>query len=503
LLPSPAAAQKDYILLITDNLNDASLIEDPNNACGQTAASIITQAATTAQNLFTGAKRIQTLVVAVGSSTNGVALDHADLIAHAGTGAGATTARCTPSDPTARCKDAFIAASHTDPAEITVELEGAITAALDRAMWGGSYSAAQPILASVFELGRDTSPPGPGVALIDPMDPRTRYNNRVNVLYQSTFAVPGFRGHLFGFLNNGSFQPIGNNNTVGHFEVGETMFEKTSQAPQGLEDKVGRNGNLNEYVFDELHAGATVDNIDQSPGTGALLKRRIFTSPGNGDFMTGVRSPAFGATGGYDSAVASGRNVVALWPPNQAGLTNTANVDPPVPTVATVATGVSLDDALGIGATSIPTLTLNDLKARFGACDGGGVDPANGPLPAGCTAGPPTDIDTARKEAREIILVHMVGGRVKRSVLDGKPMRARVGATVDPPGTLFFEDRGWTFPDTTLSTPAVVTPPLRSTPDKHVAEFVLFRDGRRDQNRQGINEVDLGFGLRNPDFDDD
>jgi hypothetical protein len=82
-------------------------------------------------------------------------------------------------------------------------------------------------------------------------------------------------------------------------------------------------------------------------------------------------------------------------------------------------------------------------------------------------------------------------------------MRARVGATVDPPGTLFFEDRGWTFPDTTLSTPAVVTPPLRSTPDKHVAEFVLFRDGRRDQNREGINEVDLGFGLRNPDFDDD
>ena len=58
------------------------------------------------------------------------------------------------------------------------------------------------------------------------------------------------------------------------------------------------------------------------------------------------------------------------------------------------------------------------------------------------------------------------------------------------------------MPDTTNSTPAVVTPPLRATPNTHVSEFVLFRDGRRDENRQGINEIDLGFGLRNPDFDD-
>ena len=80
--------------------------------------------------------------------------------------------------------------------------------------------------------------------------------------------------------------------------------------------------------------------------------------------------------------------MVALWPPNQTGLSNTASVDPPVPTVALVKTGVSLDDALGVGAGAVPVLTLSDLKARFGACDGGGIDPNNGPLPAGCTAGP-------------------------------------------------------------------------------------------------------------------
>jgi hypothetical protein len=376
-------------------------------------------------------------------------------------------------------------------------------------MWAGTYSSAQPILASVFELGRGTSQQSG--ATVNPLDPRTRYDNRVNILYQSTFDVPGFRGHLLGFRNDGTFQPIGNNNTKGYYEAGETMFEKTSQAPQGLEDKIGRNGNLNEYVFDELHNGATVIDIDQGPGVGALLKRRIFTSPGNGEFQS-TRNPAFGATGGYDSSSTAGRNVVALWPPNQTGLSNTAVVDPPDPTVgATVATGVSLDDALGIGPLSSPVLTFDDLKARFGACDRSVDPPTNGPLPttiggnpASCdnVGNPVLALATARKEAREIILAHIVGARVKRSLADGRPLRAPVGAPVDAPGTLYFADRGWTFPDTTNSTPAVVTPPLRSTPDKHAAEFVLFRDGRRDENRQGINEIDLGFGLRNPDFDD-
>ena len=30
----------------------------------------------------------------------------------------------------------------------------------------------------------------------------------------------------------------------------------------------------------------------------------------------------------------------------------------------------------------------------------------------------------------------------------------------------------------------------------------MLRDGRRNSNREGIDEIDLGFGLRNPDFDD-
>ena len=512
-LPSPLAAQKDYIILITDNFSNASLNEKAadSNDCGGTADDQVKAAAAMATNLFNGAKSIETLVVALGSTSNGVSVDRANIIAHAGTGQPAVANLCTPSDPTARCRDAFVAHTGFDIPTIQTELENAITTALDRTMWGGTYSAAQPIVASVFELGTGTSPTS-GTP-VNPMDPRTRYDNRVNILYQSTFDVPGFRGHLLAFRNDGSFQPVGNNNTKGFFEAGETMFEKTSQAPQGLEDKIGRNGNLNEFVFAELHGSATVDNIDQSPGVGALLKRRIFTSPGNGDFQTG-RDPSFGAAGGYDSSSASGRNVVALWPPNQSGLSNSATVDPPDPlveaSVRTVPSFVSLDDALGIGPNSSTVLTFDDFRERFGAC-ARSTEATNGPLPttidgfpASCDniGNPALALATARKETRQIILAHMVGARVKRSLADGLPLRVPAGAPVDPPGTLFFEDRGWTFPDTTNSSPAVVTPPLRSTPDKHTSEFVLFRDGRRDENRQGINEIDLGFGLRNPDFDD-
>src|SRR6185295_675164 len=91
-LPSPSVAQKDYILLITDNLSPTSLAEqvapDENapHPCGGTVRNQVDQAAAVAQGLFNGAKKIETLVVAVGSTTNGVNVNYADLIAHAGTG---------------------------------------------------------------------------------------------------------------------------------------------------------------------------------------------------------------------------------------------------------------------------------------------------------------------------------------------------------------------------------------------------------------------------------
>jgi hypothetical protein len=69
-------------------------------------------------------------------------------------------------------------------------------------------------------------------------------------------------------------------------------------------------------------------------------------------------------------------------------------------------------------------------------------------------------------------------------------------------GELLFKSRDWILLDSTLSQPAIASPPLRNTPDDHIKEFLLFRDGRRGADRQGIDEISSGFGLRNPDFDD-
>jgi len=49
------------------------------------------------------------------------------------------------------------------------------------------------------------------------------------------------------------------------------------------------------------------------------------------------------------------------------------------------------------------------------------------------------------------------------------------------------QDRGWVLGDTTLSAPAVSTPPLKAVPAAHGPEFILYRDGFRDNTGAGIN----------------
>jgi hypothetical protein len=168
--------------------------------------------------------------------------------------------------------------------------------------------------------------------------------------------------------------------------------------------------------------------------------------------------------------------------------------------VATLAPGVSLDDALGIGVNSVPPLGFDELKDTFGACDAPTADPSSGGAPLDCdvVANPTLALDTARKEAREIILAFIAGAQLDLSV-GGNTGPRRDIATLE----LLYRDRDWLLDESTLSQPAIVTPPLRATPELHTPEFLLFRDGRRGADRQGIDEIDKGFGLRNPDFDDD
>jgi hypothetical protein len=394
------------------------------------------------------------------------------------------------------CRDAFRANN-------VAELKAQLKRALDVIQQAGEFSATQSIAATVFELG-DATPPA-----ADPLDPQTRYNDRINTLYQSTFEVQGWQGRLKAFKNDGTFDPVtvpaGTAATgVADWEAGQTLFYQVigtpaAGGPGAMRRPPNGAGGPDRFTFQELHGGATMANIEAT----GRIRRRIFTSPGNGSPINQAayqRGP-----GNFDSALASGNNVVALWPPNPAGVFN-MDVDPPFPAAAppTALPGLpigTIDDIFGIGAGSTPVQTFADLKANFGACE---ISTTSG-APTAFPAGHPCltfNLNYARKEARQIILASMAGARVAKGS-DGKPRRVVVTGTdglVSP--LMLFRSKDWILGDSTIATPAVVTPPLKASPDVHTKEWVLYRDGRRDANKLGIDEISQGFGLRNPDFDD-
>ena len=250
---------------------------------------------------------------------------------------------------------------------------------------------------------------------------------------------------------------------------------------------------VNRFTFSELHDGADARNIRTGK---ALIKRRIFTSAGGGRFprRAGIQ---------FDSSVPAGSNAVSLWPPSQANLTAVDNggtalapIDPPGGRAG------SLDDALGIGAGASPVLSFADLRDILGVCRSS-ADPnrqngnARVPAPLHCRRG---DIGYARKEARQILLAWLAGAELIPGT-DGLPLRNGVAGAEF--GALLYRAKSQFMYDSTLSQPAVMTPPLGATPQEHVREWTLYRDGHRNASRDGVpGDLDLGFGLRNPDFED-
>jgi hypothetical protein len=411
--------------------NYVILLTDGDESCGGTP---VTQARTLFDNAIPE-QRAETFVVAFTSAVNA---GTANAIARAGSGENAD-GTC---DPGEACRDAFIATN-------LEELIAALNAAIQIGVSSGEFTASAGVIGTVFELA---VPPA------DPLDPATRYKDRANLIFQSRFSLPRWEGEMGAFLNDGTATPVWT-------------------AGQALTDAVAATMAGNTYTFSGLHGGATVDSLG-----GAAIQRRIFTSAGNGSFPR-TTDPEF------DSASATGRNVVALWPPNQAGLNSgILDINPPIGTPG------PLDDALGIGSGSVPVLTFGELAARYSTCESS-VDNA-GPAPVGCQT---SDIDTARWEARQILLAWIAGAEVAIGT-DGEPLRR------DPPdleaGMLLFEERDWQMGESTLSKAIVMTPPLRDAPSAHFREWILFRDGRRNVDREGIEELDLGFGQTNPDIDD-
>jgi hypothetical protein len=318
-------------------------------------------------------------------------------------------------------------------------LDSAVNIALAQTL-SGEYSAADvTVTESVYEF-------------FNPLPPATRYSTTQPIVFQSTFSMPGFHGHLHAFWNDpADGLDVAVPRWDGANDAGDKLLQRVTIPAAGA-------------TFDQLTGGATASNILTSS---ALVKRRIFTTIRNGVFTPAVVD-VIRRTAQAD--------VRTLWPPS-------SDVDPATYTVAGV-----LDDQLAIGTGSSPVLTAAQLETEFGACTGS-------PLPLACTTGTATAQRAQRaKEARQRILAFTAGAQFKGGSVT--PQR-------DALGNILYERRAWILGEATLSAPAIVTPPLQSEPQDHIDEYRQFRNSPRNSSGKSINGISQGFGLRNPDLDND
>lgn len=182
-------------------------------------------------------------------------------------------------------------------------------------------------------------------------------------------------------------------------------------------------------------------------------------------------------------ACAGGPCRVNLWPPDP-GVVVTPPSDWTNPG--------SLDDRLFLKPNG-NQMTLADLQsAPLKACLGNS-------LPAFCTGTAAQQLSASQKEAREMILAFTAGAEARRDVQD-QPVR-------DATGQIVYRGRAWPLAESTVGTPAVMIPPLNLTPTVRTQEYLLYRDGPRDEpsgQASGGNTdsfIRQGFGLRHPDRD--
>jgi hypothetical protein len=421
------------------------------------------------------------------------------------------------------CQNAFIASNASD-------LAAAIQTAIDQGQNAGEFSDQQSITESIYEMTTTVpvpspSPtagptPSPGPAP-NPLRADNRYSTTVPVLLQSTFEMPGFKGHLNSFLNtkdasnNDVTQPAWGPQCAGSPPFPASCLDQ-SDAGKKLFDRVVTNSlTAGQYTFQVLRGGttATDTNIGTITALGTI-RRRIYSTTQNGVYTSGMTDTAR-VNALIDNSGGPVNFRAVLWPPSAA-------VDP-VGAIGSYPAG-NLDNALGIGAAPLPppnsttapaALTFAQLKTQFGACTAQAGSAAGSRLHPdcctvntgvnGCTAiaSGAVQLARARKEARQIILAYTAGATL--DVNNGFAVRTGSG-TCSPTGTqacgeLRFAARSWILAESTLAAPAVVAPPLESAPSAHNAEYQLFRDGPRNASNVAQDAIALGFGLRNPDKD--
>jgi hypothetical protein len=528
LTPKP----RTFVIVVTDG--DDTCTSSSSYSASNLGANA-RRAAYQAQLLYAGigaapvdpASKVQTFVVVLGSGADAT---RANWIAWGGSGMSSNPTTDGPAndgtrwttDPTPAqkaacptCVNAFVAANATD-------LRNALQAAIDQGQSLGEFSDQQSITESVYEfVATVTLPaPSPGVsppASPNPLNPTSRYSSSVPILLQSTFEMPGFKGHLNAFRNTGGTTAAA---------WGATLA--VSDAGQKLQTRVEASLTTASYTFAALRGGGTTlltDATIKTGGTGTI-KRRIYTTPQNGVFSNatyasaGTRSNTERVNDLMDnnSAATAGATTfrTPIWPPSAA-------VDPPGSLNSAYPIGI-LDNALGIGPNPMPpptggaapaAYTFLELQTLFGACT---ASPTDGKLPSDCNnANATIKLNAARKEARQIILAFTAGAELEtqggKADRTGAPTCTLSGAVGDLApaaavncGALQFSVRPWIMAESTLAAPGVVTAPLEISPpaSAHDAEYQLYRDGPRTTGDVAADtgaSVLAGFGLRNPDKD--
>jgi hypothetical protein len=376
------------------------------------------------------------------------------------------------------CHDAFLAPT---PAALGAILDGIFSEGAQ----SGEFTAQQSLTDAIFEFVDQAPtppavPPAPAPPPFSAFAPYNRFDADTPIKFVSSFTLPGFNGQLKAYQNVGGVSTL-------KWSAGDKLSISVTNGMNATNCPIAANPGavVGECSFAQLHGGATDSTIATSS---AAIKRRVYTTTQNGYFGVTIANLL--------SDVAPFR--VPLWPPTA------LNVAP-----ASYTTQGLLDGALGLplDTSASPATDLASLQSTYKACQGSN-------LPAGCiSAIPLTQMQAARREAREMILAFMAGAQPS---LDNNANPKRVAGA----NQILYHAKSWVLGEATVATAAVVGPPLESTPDATpwVPEYTFYLQGPRtgtganaEQNPtvagtappggSGPSQTNQGFGLTRPDRD--
>ncbi|HET9316253.1 MAG TPA: hypothetical protein VFQ51_11735, partial [Vicinamibacteria bacterium] len=454
---------KTFVVFVTDgddtcetNNGGNTLSDDQRALRAAYRAQRLYQSVDTSSVVRSIASSVTTFVVAFGEGASGT---RSDWIAYGGSGMGNAPFAAIPTtndggaiglrwtnpptqaqiDACTTCRPAFLAGDEA-------ALGRALQIAIDQGQSVGTFSDQQSVTDSIFELSF--------LVGFDPRNPQTRYQSSIPVLLQSTFSMPDFNGRLRAFRRSGS-------SSVLVWDAGQELRDRIVNGIYGTDGM----GTAN-WSYGEIRG--TGSDVNMTSGN-ARIKRRIYTSDGNGVFIPSINNLLAG-TG-------PGRRV--LWPAEAA-------IDP-------AGTGGIFDDEMGIQLgmpTGEPlplpqTVTFAYLQLKYGACTAS----VAADLPGTCTAATPA---RAVMEARRIILASMAGADLVKT----GALAVRRPADKE----LLFRAKAWPMVESTLAAPAVVGPPPSEPPGRHTIEYDLFVTGPRSGGL-AVDRISSGFGLRDPDRD--